>query len=241
MTKAVFAAGALTALLGGCLQDITEIANGPKLSPVGTGLTQDQVAINNMQAAPIAYTTHASLWQDNGADLFKDPRAGRVGDVVTVRIAIKDQASLNNSTTTKRDSNREINATETTTLSWSPSNINAQSQGQADPKIETHTKSDGSGVVTRSESIDLLIGAVVTGVLPNGNLIVSGRQEVLVNKEVRELLVAGIVRPRDIATDNSISYDKIAEARISYGGRGRVMEMNSPSWGHRLFDIVSPF
>ena len=77
--------------------------------------------------------------------------------------------------------------------------------------------------------------------LPNGNLIVSGRQEVLVNKEVRELLVSGIIRPRDIATDNSISYDKIAEARISYGGRGRVMEMQSPGWGHRLFDIISPF
>jgi flagellar L-ring protein precursor FlgH len=244
MMKAVFATGALAVLLSGCFQDITEIAAGPKLTPVGTGLAQDQVAINNMKATPIAYTSHASLWQDSGADLFKDPRAGRVGDVVTVRISIKDQASLNNTTTTKRDSNREINATETANLTWSPSGhgaINAQSQGQADPKLETHTKADGSGTVTRSESIDLLIGAVVTSVLPNGNLIVSGRQEVLVNKEVRELLVSGIVRPRDIATDNSISYDKIAEARISYGGRGRVMEMQSPSWGHRLFDIVSPF
>lgn len=87
----------------------------------------------------------------------------------------------------------------------------------------------------------MLIGAVVTTVLPNGNLVVSGKQEVLVNKEIRELLVTGIIRPRDIATDNSISYDRIAEARISYGGRGYVMEMQQPGWGQRLFDKISPF
>jgi flagellar L-ring protein precursor FlgH len=241
MMKRVFAAGALTVSLGGCFETVTDVAMGPKLSPVGTGLTQDQVKIKNMQATPIAYTSHASLWQDSGADLFKDPRASRVGDVVTVRIAIKDEASLNNTTNSKRDANREINLTNTANLSWSPSGMNVQSQGQADPKLETHTKSEGQGTLTRSESINMLIGAVVTSVLPNGNLVVSGRQEVLVNKEVRDLLVSGIIRPRDIATDNSISYDKIAEARISYSGRGRIMDMMSPSWGQRLFDVYSPF
>ena len=241
MMKAAFAAGGLAFLLGGCFDTVNEMANGPRLSPVGSGLTQDQSAIKNMQATPVAYTSHASLWQDSGADLFKDARAGRVGDVVTVRIAIKDQASLNNTTNTKRDTDRELNVTNTANLTWSPSNMNVQSQGQLDPHVQSHTKSEGQGIVQRSESIDLLIGAVVTSVLPNGNLVVSGRQEVLVNKEVRELLVSGIIRPRDIATDNSISYDRIAEARISYGGRGRVMEMQSPGWGHRLFDILSPF
>lgn len=241
MMREILAAGAIAVLLGGCFQTVSEMAMGPKLSPVGAGLTHDQVNIKNMQATPIAYTSHASLWQDSGADLFKDPRASRVGDVVTVRIAIKDQAQLNNTTNTKRDSTREINLTTTANLSWSPSGMNVQSQGQGDPKLETHTKSDGKGTLTRSENIDMLIGAVVTAVMPNGNLIVKGRQEVLVNKEVRELRVSGIIRPRDIATDNSISYEKIAEARISYGGRGRVMEMQSPSWGQRLFDVYSPF
>jgi flagellar L-ring protein precursor FlgH len=240
MMKAAFAAGALAFLLCGCFETVNEMATGPKLSPMGSGLTQDQTAIKNMQATPVAYTSRASLWQDSGADLFKDARAGRVGDVVTVRIAIKDQASLNNTTNTKRDADRELNITNTANLTYNPG-INVQSQGQLDPHIQSHSKSEGQGIVQRSESIDLLIGAVVTSVLPNGNLIVSGRQEVLVNKEVRELLVTGIIRPRDIATDNSISYDKIAEARISYGGRGRVMEMQSPGWGHRLFDIISPF
>jgi flagellar L-ring protein FlgH len=241
MTKAIFAAPLLALLLGGCFESMTEIATGPKLSPVGSGLTQDRTAINNMQATPIAYTSHASLWQDSGADLFKDARAGRVGDVVTVRISIKDQASLNNSTTTKRDANRELNITNTMGLTYQPSGLNVQSQGQLDPKIQSTTKSDGQGAVQRSESIDLLVGAVVTSVLPNGNLVVSGRQEVLVNREVRELLVSGIIRSRDIATDNSISYEKIAEARISYGGRGNVSEMQQPGWGQQMLDKFGPF
>lgn len=241
MTKTVLAIALLAFGLGGCAEGLGGLGADPKLSPVGSGLASGAAPIGNMQAMPAAYTTRSSLWQDSGADLFKDPRAGRVGDVITVRIKINDQASLSNSTSSARDANRELNITNTTNLSYSPSNLNVQSTGQFDPKIQSTTSSSGQGAIQRSETIDLLIGAVVTNVLPNGNLIVSGRQEVLVNHELRELLVSGIVRPRDIATDNSISYDKIAEARISYGGRGRVMEVQQPGWGHRLFDNISPF
>ena len=109
----------------------------------------------------------------------------------------------------------------------------------ADINAETSTK--GEGAITRSESIELLVAAVVSDVLPNGNLVISGTQEVRVNFEMRVLSVAGIVRPRDIATDNTISYEKIAEARISYGGRGRITEVQQPAWGQQLFDTVAPF
>ena len=84
------------------------------------------------------------------------------------------------------------------------------------------------------------VAAVVTDVLPNGNLIVSGSQEVRVNYELRVLNIAGIVRPRDISKDNTIAYNKIAEARISYGGRGRIMEVQQPAWGQQLFDRFKP-
>jgi flagellar L-ring protein precursor FlgH len=183
------------------------------------------------------------MWQDGAADLFKDARATRVGDLITVKISIKDQASFNNTMSANRDSTVEMNITETTNLSWSgmSKHLNTQSTGQLDPKVQSTTHAAGQGGVSRSESIDLRVGAVVTCVLPNGNLIVSGRQEILVNYELRELIIAGIVQPGDIAADNSISYDKIAEARISYGGRGRTMEVQQPGWGQQLYNKLSPF
>ncbi len=187
-----------------------------------------------------SYVSNTSLWQDGAADLFKDSRAARVGDLITVKISIKDQASFNNTMSANRDSTVEMNVTETINLNWSKQ-FSAQSTGQLDPKIQSTSHAAGQGGVSRSESIDLRVGAVVTCVLPNGNLIVSGRQEILVNYELRELIIAGIVQPGDIAADNSISYDKIAEARISYGGRGRVMEVQQPGWGQQLYNKLSPF
>src|SRR4029079_3103340 len=106
---------------------------------------------------------------------------------------------------------------------------------------DASTSTDGKGAIQRSESIELLVAAVVSELLSNGNMVISGTQEVRVNFELRELNVAGIVRPRDISTDNSISYDKIAEARIAYGGRGRMTEVQQPGWGQQVIDLISPY
>ena len=227
-------------LLGGCLQAIQEVNQAPPLSPVGTGIASDNTLIGSMPVTPPTYVTRASLWQDGAAGLFKDARASKVGDLVTVKISINDQASFNNSTNVSRASNLEMNITNTANLTWNKG-INQQSTGQLDPKIQSTTTAAGQGGISRSETITLLIGAVVTRVLPNGNLVVSGRQEVLVNYELRELIITGIAQPGDIAANNSISYDKIAEARISYGGRGRVMEVQQPGWGQQLYNRLSPF
>ncbi len=239
MTRAALAVVLLTISLGGCFDHISEFGTQPKLTPVGEGLTPNRTAISTMPATPASYVTPASLWQDNGAGLFRDPRASKVGDVVTVKISINDQATFNNSSSTSRDSSLEFNATNTANLTWNK--FSTQSTGQLDPEIQSTTSAAGQSAISRSEALTLLVGAVVTSVLPNGNLIVSGRQEVLVNFELRELLVSGIIRPRDIATDNSISYDKIAEARISYGGRGRAMDVQQPGWGQQLYNKLSPF
>jgi flagellar L-ring protein FlgH len=240
MMRAAIGLTLVASLLGGCFQTLEELNRAPPLSPVGTGIVPDNTVVGPMPVARPSYVSNASLWQDGAADLFKDSRAARVGDLITVKISIKDQASFNNTMSANRDSAVEMNVTETINLNWSKQ-FNAQSTGQFDPKIQSTSHAQGQGGVSRSESIDLRVGAVVTCVLPNGNLIVSGRQEILVNYELRELMIAGIVQPGDIAADNSISYDKIAEARISYGGRGRVMEVQQPGWGEQLYNKLSPF
>lgn len=240
MKPAILALTLCCPLLGGCFQSIQELNKAPPLSPVGTGIVPDNTVVGPMPVAHPSYVSHASLWQDSAADIFRDARATRVGDLITVKISIKDQASFNNTMSANRDSTVEMNITNTANLS-SGKSLNYQSTGQLDPKFQSTSHAQGTGGVSRSESIDLLVGAVVTCVLPNGNLIISGRQETLVNYELRELIIAGIVQPGDIAADNSISYEKIAEARISYGGRGRVMEVQQPGWGQQLYNKLSPF
>ena len=120
-------------------------------------------------------------------------------------------------------------------------NFNKEQQSNDSAGITSQSTSQGQGTIDRSEKIQLAIAAVVSDVLPNGNMVVSGSQEVRVNYELRLLNIAGIVRPRDISKDNTISYDKIAEARISYGGRGRISEVQQPSWGQQIYDAIKPF
>jgi flagellar L-ring protein precursor FlgH len=113
--------------------------------------------------------------------------------------------------------------------------------GSGNLGVDSGSGSAGSGSIDRSEEIQLSVAAVVTDRLPNGNLVISGSQEMRVNFEMRILQIAGIVRPRDIQANNTIPYDKIAEARVSYGGRGRITEVQQPAWGQQIYDIVTPF
>jgi flagellar L-ring protein FlgH len=227
------------ALLGGCVDQIKEIGREPALTPVGAGLKPQRVAIVSETPPRDTYRRGNSFWQDSSADLFRDPRAMRVGDVMTVKISIRDKASLDNTSERKRDSARNLNFDTSYGLNYPF--LKGQGDGKIDSSVNSGTTAKGQGAITRSESIELLVAAVVAEVLPNGNLVISGTQEVRVNQEVRVLSVAGMVRPRDIATDNTISYDKIAEARISYGGRGRMTEIQQPGWGHQLMDLILPF
>jgi flagellar L-ring protein FlgH len=222
-----------------CASDARDFNRVPALTAVGSGLQAERVAMPSEPAPVPEYRPGNSIWQDSNAGLFRDPRARRIGDVVTVKISIKDKAQLDNNSKRSRDSSTSFKPN--LTYGINVGNTVASGQGSIDAQAETESSSDSKGGITRSENIELSIAAVVTGVMPNGNLIVSGSQEVRVNFEVRELMVAGIVRPRDISTDNTIAYDKIAEARISYGGRGRISEVQQPPFGQQLFDLFTPF
>jgi len=220
-------------LLSGCAQDPSEVLRGPQLSPVGTGL--------RTQAYPIPVTPRAhtpvsfrSTW-DDGTDLYRDPRARRVGDVVTVVISMQDKAKLDNKTDRSRDSQIKVG------LDWLANIAGWQDTGQGNANLSTSSSTKGAGQIDRAEDIKLSVAAVVTDVLPNGNMMISGSQEFRVNAEMRVLNVGGIVRPRDISRGNTISYEKIAEARVSYGGRGRLTDVQQPGWGHRIYDAVAPF
>jgi flagellar L-ring protein precursor FlgH len=226
------------ALLGGCADKLADLNREPHLTPVGSGLHPARTPIAvNAPAQPVRQDN--SFWHDASADLFRDPRAMRAGDVVTVKISIKDKASLDSTSERSRDSS----SNHAYDLSYDINAAGIKKKGDASlgANASAKTSTKGEGAITRSESIDLLVAAVVTDVLPNGNLVISGTQEVRVNYEVRVLSVAGVLRPRDIATDNTVSYDKIAEARISYGGRGRISEVQQPGWGQQIIDMLAPY
>ncbi len=227
---------AATGMLAGCQnQAFNEIGRAPAMSPIGSGLQYAQTPQMAMYPKePRAMANGYSLWSDNQAALFKDARALNVGDILTVDIQINDKASFDNKTERSRENDSGFNIgangkSQTSGFGWS---------GGLNYDSNTSTKGDGS--TERSEKLILQVAAVVTGVLENGNLLISGSQEVRVNHEMRILNVAGIVRPKDVDSDNKISYEKIAEARISYGGRGRLTEVQQPPYGQQIMDLVSP-
>ncbi|MDD7909013.1 flagellar basal body L-ring protein FlgH [Pseudovibrio exalbescens] len=223
--------------LAGC-NSLKNVGKEPELTPLGNGLAPNVGALpvaTSMQTKTEKRAFHG-LWAEGEQDFFRDPRAKQIGDVLTVTIEIDDRAELDNESERSRNSNARTSAD--AAFAWG-----SISSGSANGNIGAtgSTTSKGEGAIDRSEQIDLSIAAIVTQVLPNGNLIISGQQEVRVNYEVRVLSVAGIVRPEDITGRNTIPYDKIAEARVSYGGRGRITEVQQPGWGQQVMDIISPY
>jgi len=213
------------------------------MTAVGSGLSfiEEELPIGPMRAAAPA---RGMRLDDNRINLYRDLRAMTVGDVVTINIAMDDRAVMGN--TTGRARNSKVKSTWTYFVDLVPSAFGFtdgefNAKGAVSNDISSVTSTQGQGLINRSEQIRLSVAAVVTAVFPNGNLVLQGSQEIRVNHELRVLNVAGIARPRDISKDNMISYDKIAEARVSYGGRGRLMEVQQPAWGQQVYDQVWPF
>jgi flagellar L-ring protein FlgH len=226
----------LTAALAGCAGGPSEFMREPTLSPVGSGLaTATNSVVEDVPSA--SRNPSQSMFIASAANLYGDQRINKVGDLITVNIAINDKAIFGN--TTDRSQSAKVgfetdwNYQNGTSSSSTPPTLSAD--------VNSTSSTQGQGNIDRSEQIQVSVAAVVTEVLPNGNLVISGSQEVRVNYELRQLTVAGIVRPWDISRNNTISYDRIAEARISYGGRGRLTDVQQPNWGQQIWDRFRPF
>lgn len=240
------AVASLAASLGACsaLDRVEGIGSAPALAPINNPTAQAGYRPVSMpMPAPeqVVYEPN-SLWRSGSRAFFRDQRAARVGDILTVIINISDSAKVNNATKRTRANSEGAGATNFFGLESQLSKVLPEA---VDPSKLVDVTSDGSsagsGSVDRKESVELTVAAVVTQVLPNGNLVIEGRQEVRVNFEVRELLVAGIVRPEDISSINTILHTQIAEARISYGGRGQLTDVQQPRYGQQLYDVIMPF
>ncbi|BDA85937.1 flagellar L-ring protein [Aureimonas sp. SA4125] len=224
-------------ILGGCSTARQDFLVEPRLSAPGTGVNAYPTLINPAQfPAERLRGQRNSLWVDKDSNLFRDARALNNGDIVTVKIEIKDGAEIDNNSKRSRDASTDAGVDFDGTLDATSLGTLGASLG-----INNKTTTTGKGNVKRSEKIDLSVAAVVTQVLPNGNLYITGQQEIRVNFEVRVLTIAGIIRPGDILPGNTIPYDRIAEARISYGGRGRLTEVQQPAWGQQIVDQVLPY
>ena len=186
--------------------------------------------------------TRASLWSGGQHSLLGDRRAARRGDILTVVIEIDEGAQISNSTSRSRTGSENLSIPD---LFGLPQRLNQKLPDGAslDPAVDLNSssRSGGDGSVSRSEVLTLRVAATVLQVLPNGVLEIEGSQEVRVNFELRELLVNGFVRPEDISRQNEITYDKIAAARISYGGRGQITDVQQPRIGQQVLDAILPF
>src|ERR1700732_3629540 len=234
----------IVSIAGGCssIDRLSQIGEQPKLSEIENptakpGYKPVQMPMPKPEA--VSYNAN-SLWRNGSRSFFKDQRAHQIGDLLTVTVNITDQANFANETQRSRTNKEDSGITDF----LGAKTLGAQAQKVLPGRfLQTDSTSqyDGKGSIQRQESLTTNVAAVVTQMLPNGNLVVEGKQEIRVNFEIRELVVAGVVRPEDIDSDNSIDLPKIAEARVAYGGRGQLMDFQQPPYGQQVMDVLLPF
>jgi len=248
---------ALGATLSGCgaVGRLKEVGKAPKLSamdPVDTpafepslaapadrsGIRPQPSAEAMVAGAPTAAPS-ASLFRTGAGALFRDQRASKQGDILTIKIHIADKADIGNTTSRTRGGSESGGVGGL--LGIKPIEKVVGTNANAALETDSSSKYNGGGSTNRSETINMTMAAIVTQVMPNGNLMIRGRQEVRVNFEMRELIVTGIIRPQDIARDNSIQHSQIAEARVIYGGKGQLTDAQQARWGQQIYDALFPF
>lgn len=231
--------------LAGCetVDKLSKVGQEPALTAIQDPTTQPGYRPVQMPM-PVKETQRFnsnSLWRKGNRAFFEDQRAKRIGDILTVNVTISDQAAFNNKSSATRSDQKNAGAGGALGAAINTIALPAGTSADALASITSADNFSGSGSIDRKESLKTTVAAVVTQVLPNGNLVIEGRQEVRVNFEVRELIIGGVVRPQDIAADNTVESTKIAEARIGYGGRGQISVAQQPKYGSQVLDIVLPF
>jgi flagellar L-ring protein precursor FlgH len=251
----VVCAAASLAACGNTLDRLSEMGQGPALTPIKNPAdTNAKITMPTPPRNEADGQNNASLWRTGARQFFKDNRANQVGDIVTVIVSIADTADFSNTTTRGRTNSESADVASqflgygtADLLSRLPGANNNSSSNNATGNtvslggLNSRTSNNGTGRIQRAETLNLRVAAIITQVLPNGNFVLSGTQEVRVNFEARVLQLAGVIRPQDITSVNTIRQDQLAEARIAYGGKGQITDFQQPRWGQQLFDIVSPF
>jgi flagellar L-ring protein FlgH len=230
--KSVLGVVVIAFALAGCSGMGQKLLDKPQLAPVGPRLEESLTtgSIDQPQT-----TENTSSWVGGPADYFRDAKAHQPGDLVTVNILVNDSATFSNSSARTRKS------ANTTSTDFDLGLFNILAQGKGEAQINGNAASSGQGSVIRSEKLKLQMTATIQRVLPNGHFVIEGSQQVLVNNEMRDVRVAGIVNPTDLSTDNAIEYHRMAEARVYYGGSGTVTTAQKPAWGAQLWDKIMPF
>ncbi len=224
---------------------LSEVGDAPLMSQIQNPVTRPNYRPVSlpMPAPEVVEDNPNSLWRSGARAFFKDHRAKEIGDIVTVQMSLDDSAKLESSTDRDRVNSEDVDVTNLLGLEAEFRKVLPEgiALGGQIANFNSTSSTNGEGIVDRSETISLTFAAVVTQILPNGSLVIVGRQEIRVSAELRELMVTGVIRPSDIESDNTISHEKIAEMRVAYGGRGTLSELQQPRWGTQIWDIVFPF
>ena len=224
------------------LDRLKQIGQQPPLSPVDNPTTKPgykPVQMPMPTPQPVTYNAN-SLWRNGSRAFFKDQRAHQVGDILTVKVNINDTAEFQDQTQITRTATEDSGITNFIGANTIANPAKAVLPGRL-LSADSDSQNNASGSINRQDQLVTNVAAVVTQMLPNGNLVIEGKQEIRLNSEMRELLVAGVVRPEDIDSDNSIDLPKIAEARVAYGGRGTLTNVQEERYGQQALDVILPF
>ncbi len=248
MSKSVFAALCFV-VVGrhperGCstIDKLALVGHEPPLSPIENPTTKPAYKPVQMPMPvpqPVTFNPN-SLWRNGSRAFFKDQRAHQVGDIMTVKVNINDTAQFQDQTQVTRTATQDNEITNF----LGANRINNPAKAILPGSIitaDSNSQSNANGSINRTDQLVTNVAAVVTQLLPNGNMVIEGKQEIRLNSEMRVLLVAGVVRPEDIDSDNTIDLPKVAEARVAYGGKGTLSNIQQPPWGNQALDILLPF